>query len=190
MQALQHRITLSTWLTLSRITATPFVVYCMFASQWKTAFGLFIAAAITDALDGFLARILQQQTYLGSVLDPLADKLLITSTCATMAYLHFSPLGIPWTLVGLLVARELCIIGGFAFLYFQKKYITVAPTLSGKLSTLINSTLIVTIFICHFFGWNPLRTYTLLVTFAAFLLIFSLLEYARIAYTFYRKKSS
>ena len=75
-------------LTYARIAAVPLVVACLLAGgyQWRwTALGLFIAAAITDFLDGYLARLWSQQSSLGRMLDPIADKLLIAAVLLMLA---------------------------------------------------------------------------------------------------------
>ena len=78
-----HRWSLPNLLTYGRIVAVPLVVACMFwprvdAMRW-TAFGLFTAAAVTDFFDGYLARAWSQQSALGRMLDPIADKLLVAA---------------------------------------------------------------------------------------------------------------
>src|SRR5258708_40030347 len=70
-------------LTVGRIAATPLVAVLPFANSWTLrlmAFALFLAAAITDYIDGHLARSRAQETDLGRLLDPLADKLLLVAT--------------------------------------------------------------------------------------------------------------
>ncbi len=78
-----HRWSLPNILTYGRILAVPLVVVCLYwpavdAMRW-VAFGLYAAAAITDFLDGYLARAWSQQSSLGSMLDPIADKLLVAA---------------------------------------------------------------------------------------------------------------
>jgi cardiolipin synthase (CMP-forming) len=78
-----HRWSLPNLLTYGRIAAVPLVVLCMFwpridAMRWA-AFGLYAAAAITDFFDGYLARAWSQQSSLGRMLDPIADKLLVAA---------------------------------------------------------------------------------------------------------------
>ena len=78
-----HRWSLPNLLTYGRIIAVPLVIACMFwpridAMRW-TAFALFAAAAITDFFDGYLARAWSQQSALGRMLDPIADKLLVAA---------------------------------------------------------------------------------------------------------------
>jgi CDP-diacylglycerol--glycerol-3-phosphate 3-phosphatidyltransferase len=75
-------------LTYGRIAAVPLVVACLLAGGYKwrwTALGLFIAAAITDFLDGYLARLWSQQSSLGRMLDPIADKLLVAAVLLMLA---------------------------------------------------------------------------------------------------------
>ena len=78
-----HRWSLPNLLTYGRIVAVPLVVVCLYwpavdAMRW-VAFGIYAAAAVTDFLDGYLARAWSQQSSLGSMLDPIADKLLVAA---------------------------------------------------------------------------------------------------------------
>ncbi len=80
---LDHRFNLPNLLTYGRVLAVPVVVGCLFwpdqfAMRW-TALGVFIAAGVTDFLDGYLARAWAQQSSLGRMLDPIADKLLVSA---------------------------------------------------------------------------------------------------------------
>ncbi|MFW6076324.1 MAG: CDP-alcohol phosphatidyltransferase family protein, partial [Hyphomicrobiales bacterium] len=81
-------ISLPNLLTYARIAAVPLVVACLLAGghQWRwTALGLFVAAALTDFLDGYLARLWSQQSSLGRMLDPIADKLLVAAILLMLA---------------------------------------------------------------------------------------------------------
>src|SRR5215471_16651770 len=74
-------------LTVGRIAATPLIAALPFASSWTLrliAFVLFVAAAITDYIDGYLARSRKQETDFGRLLDPLADKMLLVGTLIPM----------------------------------------------------------------------------------------------------------
>ena len=82
-QGARHRWSLPNLLTYGRMLAVPLVVACLYrpqldAMRW-TAFGLYAAAAITDFFDGYLARAWSQQSSLGRMLDPIADKLLVAA---------------------------------------------------------------------------------------------------------------
>jgi cardiolipin synthase len=89
----KHTYSLPNILTYGRIVAVPLVVLCFFLeghlqstapARW-TALGLFVAASITDFLDGYLARIWQQQSTIGRMLDPIADKLLVSAVLLLLA---------------------------------------------------------------------------------------------------------
>ena len=79
------------FLSLLRIILVPLLVIFLINKAFLKALILFTALGVTDALDGFLARILKQQTVLGSYLDPIADKILITSCFLALAILKVIP---------------------------------------------------------------------------------------------------
>lgn len=78
-------VTLPNALTLLRILAVPFFGICVWYGKLGWAFGIFVAAGLTDLLDGWVARILSQRSTLGAILDPAADKLLMTTGFVMMA---------------------------------------------------------------------------------------------------------
>lgn len=106
-------------LTYGRIVAVPVLVACLFFSnspeaRW-TAFAIFVAASITDWLDGYLARIWEQQSALGRMLDPIADKLLVGATLLMLVYDGtISGWGI-WAAV-IILSREILVSGLREFL--------------------------------------------------------------------------
>ena len=97
-------------ITLSRLLGLPVVVYCLYSDRLSIrwlGFGVFIVAALTDWLDGYLARKLDLVTDLGKFLDPLVDKLLILIPLLVLIDLHL----VPAVGVCLILARELTIAG-------------------------------------------------------------------------------
>lgn len=105
-------------LTVGRIAATPLIAVLPFANSWGlrlVAFALFTIAAITDYIDGHLARTRKQETDLGRLLDPLADKLLLVGTFVPMYFLAstfpfitpIGPIGLAWWVVAIVLGREL-----------------------------------------------------------------------------------
>ena len=74
-------------LTMVRIALTPFLVITVLEHRFALAFGLFLVAAITDAMDGTLARILRQRTRLGQYLDPIADKVMLSSLFLVLTWM-------------------------------------------------------------------------------------------------------
>jgi len=118
-------------LTLLRIVLIPpFVILLSYGYRWP-ALGVFLAAGLTDALDGFIARTWRQQTELGRALDPLADKLLLNAAFITLGVLHWVPL---W-LVILIISRDLIILVGGLFSHLMHLHVPMHPTVLGKGTT-------------------------------------------------------
>jgi len=100
------------FLSLLRIILVPLLVIFLINKAFLKALILFTALGVTDALDGFLARILKQQTVLGSYLDPIADKILITSCFLALAILKV----IPGWLAVIVISRDVIILLGISIL--------------------------------------------------------------------------
>ena len=90
-------------LTLMRICLAPFLVSAILEDRYGLGFGLFVAAGLTDALDGTLARWLRQRTVLGQYLDPVADKLLLSTIFVVLTHKNL----IPTTMTVLVFGRDL-----------------------------------------------------------------------------------
>ena len=101
-------------LTIIRILLTPVFVMAYTSETFNLAWMLFAVAGLTDALDGFLARIWNQRTQLGAMLDPLADKALLVTSFICLSAKGWLP---TWLTV-LVVSRDAIIIGGLAVLNF------------------------------------------------------------------------
>jgi cardiolipin synthase len=101
-------------LTVVRILLTPVFVMAYTSENFNLAWILFAIAGLTDALDGFLARIWNQRTELGAMLDPLADKTLLVTSFICLALKGWLPI---WLTI-LVVSRDAIIIGGLAVLSF------------------------------------------------------------------------
>ncbi|MBZ0091798.1 MAG: CDP-alcohol phosphatidyltransferase family protein [Sulfuricellaceae bacterium] len=118
-------------ITLLRLALVPLIVFLLAEGNFGAALGLFAVAGISDALDGYIARRYRLVTQIGSLLDPLADKLLITATVLSLAYLQRLPL---W-LTLLIVGRDgVILIGALAFRLLTGR-LEMAPTLLSKLNT-------------------------------------------------------
>jgi len=92
---------------------------------------VFCLASLTDMLDGYIARTRGQKTRLGAFLDPVADKLLLTSAFVTLAYLRV----IPFWITAVVVSRDLILTGGVLVIHISGGTIQPAPTWLGKAST-------------------------------------------------------
>jgi len=120
-------------ITLGRILLVPIVVWAIASGQqymW-IAFVLFLAAGVSDAVDGYLAKRFQMTTELGAYLDPLADKTLIVSIYITLGINGY----IPGWLVILVVSRDIMIVGAVMLSWLVGIPIKVKPLLVSKLNT-------------------------------------------------------
>lgn len=119
-------------LTLLRICMAPFLVAAILESHYLLSFVLFVAAGLTDALDGTLARVLKQRSRLGQYLDPVADKLLLSTIFLVL--LHKSL--IPVTVTVLVFGRDVGILMVAAILYAAVGRREFNPSLFGKANTI------------------------------------------------------
>jgi len=120
-------------LTLLRICLAPFLVAAILEDRYALGFGLFIAAGLTDALDGTLARILKQRTMLGSYLDPVADKLLLSTLFLVLTHKGL----IPARVTVLVFGRDVGILVVAAILYAAVGRREFRPSFFGKANTLV-----------------------------------------------------
>ena len=119
-------------LTLLRICLAPFLVAAILGDDYALGFGLFLAAGLTDALDGALARILKQRTVLGQYLDPVADKLLLSTLFLVLMEKGL----IPTTVTVLVLGRDVAILLVAAILYAAVGRREFVPSFFGKANTL------------------------------------------------------
>ncbi len=180
LPAHEKKITLSTALTILRLLLIPCIVSAMVMDAWHTAFILFVIAAITDVLDGWLARWMNQRTFLGAALDPLADKLLIIAVFSTLAFVQSPLFVIPRWFVILVLLKEVLQIIGAVFIYCKNGHLTIAPTQLGKWTMVAQTTFIMWLFSCYFFAWVPIKTYYAMLVGVLSLVFLAFLDYLRI----------
>jgi cardiolipin synthase (CMP-forming) len=123
-------------LTLLRICMAPFLVAAVLERDFKSGFILFVVAGLTDALDGILARVLEQRTVLGQYLDPVADKLLLSTLFLVLMYEGLMPV----RLTVLVFGRDLGILLVAAILYAAAGRREFKPSVFGKANTLAQVT--------------------------------------------------
>lgn len=126
-------------ITVVRILLTPVLVIVLLNAYFNKALVVFVIAGFSDGLDGFLARYLRQKTTLGAYLDPIADKLLLSTTFITLATLQLVP---SWLTV-IVVSRDVIIILGIAMLFVYGAKLPIRPSIISKITTLLQ---IMTIF--------------------------------------------
>ena len=118
-------------LTLLRMVFVPGIVINLVDHRYHWALVLFLLAGVSDGLDGLLARTLKQQTMLGQYLDPIADKLLLSTTFLVLSILH----RIPWRFTVLVFSRDISILGVSAVLYMIAGLRDFRPSIFGKANT-------------------------------------------------------
>ena len=123
-------------LTLLRICAAPFLVSAILEHRYALGFWLFLATGVTDALDGLLARVLHQKTVLGQYLDPVADKLLLSTLFLVLMHEKLMPVRVTVLVFG----RDVCILLVAAILYMASGRREFQPSVFGKLNTLAQIT--------------------------------------------------
>ncbi len=153
-------MTLANQLTLLRICLVPALVIVVVYGYFGWALSLFFIAAVTDGLDGLVARLRHERTHLGTILDPLADKLLTTSLLIVLA-LPSPELAVripPWIAI-LSIGRDAGIL--LAALVFQLAGVKrgFPPSLLGKATTVAHLVTILWILGCNYRGQDhPLTT--------------------------------
>jgi len=118
-------------ITLGRILLVPIVVWAIYSGAMWIAFVLFLAAGVSDAVDGFLAKRFDMASELGAYLDPLADKALIVSIYVTFGIKEV----IPGWLVILVVSRDIMIVGAVMLSWVLGSPVLMKPLLVSKLNT-------------------------------------------------------
>ncbi|OZJ05078.1 hypothetical protein BZG36_02086 [Bifiguratus adelaidae] len=104
-------------LTFGRLVTAPFIGYLIIKDQVPFALGLFVAAGVSDALDGYIARRYNMKSFLGSIIDPAADKALMTILTVSLAYKGLLPV----PLAGLILGRD----AGLVISAFYYRYISL-----------------------------------------------------------------
>ena len=123
-------------LTIFRILLIPVYIGLLVYERFDDALIVLLVAGITDALDGTIARAANQRTRLGAFLDPLADKLLLTSGFVTLSSIHLIP---SWVTI-VVVSRDAMLLLGTAVAQFTESPIDITPTSLGKGTTFLQLT--------------------------------------------------
>lgn len=135
-------------LTFLRLCLTPFLVLALLDGYYRTGFVLFMVAGITDGLDGLLARLLKQRTVLGQYLDPVADKLLLSTIFLVLTHLGL----ISWRITVLVFGRDLGILIVSAILYAAMGMRDFRPSIFGKANTLAQIVALISVLMSQFYA--------------------------------------
>jgi len=130
----RHLLNIPNILTLCRLLSIPILLAFLSKYRYTYAFYLFGLAAVTDALDGTIARLYDCKTEIGAFLDPFADKLMLLSTFIVLTLQN----AFPGWLLGVLVIRDVVIVFGYLMVsFFTGERVPVRPTYLGKISTFL-----------------------------------------------------
>ena len=124
-------INLPNFITIGRILLVPITIWLIISGEFSLAFAAFVAAGLSDGVDGFIARRFNQRSELGAYLDPIADKALLVSIYVSLGLLKFLP---AW-LVILVVTRDVLIVGAVVLAWVVNKPMVVAPSMASKVNT-------------------------------------------------------
>lgn len=179
-------LTIASCITMVRIFLTPLVVYYIHLQNWHWAVFFFILAASTDLLDGFVARRFNQQSKLGQLLDPVADKILIMTTLygllITIAVNFWTQL-----LVWFLLTKEAVLLFGGAYLKLRYNFFIKPSRLSRAASVAEIFLILFLLFSLIFFGAVSPDVFSLLLGGNLFISVWLLMRYANIVYFVLKK---
>jgi cardiolipin synthase len=136
-------------LTFLRLGFLPLFIILVFYRRYSWALGILIVAGLTDTMDGLLARSLNQKTSLGAYLDPIADKLLLSSSFVVLALNG----QIRWWLTILVLGRDILILTTAAVILLTAGYRAFPPSIFGKLTTTLQIFLVFTVLAAAVFHW-------------------------------------
>lgn len=117
------------------------VIFFILDGNYLWALFIFLLAGVSDGIDGFLAKHYHWQSRLGSILDPLADKLLLVSTYVSIAWVGLIPL---WLLIAVFVRDIMIVLGAFAYHTYIGKF-KMAPSLISKFNTMMQILLVLAV---------------------------------------------
>ncbi|MEJ2307743.1 MAG: CDP-alcohol phosphatidyltransferase family protein [Gammaproteobacteria bacterium] len=159
-------------ISVFRILLVIPIIVLMLREEYAQALILFAVAGVSDGLDGFLAKRFQWQTWIGGVLDPLADKVLLVSTFLALGWLG----RLPWWLVGLVFLRDLVIVAGALIYHYRIGKVNAEPTIISKVNTFMQILLVLVAMLAQIFAL-PAPLVTILIYLVAVTTVISGLDY-------------
>jgi CDP-diacylglycerol--glycerol-3-phosphate 3-phosphatidyltransferase len=141
----KYSMTVSNIITISRLVLLPLIIYFLLTGQRLVAFIIMLVSLLSDGLDGYLARKLNQESRLGKFLDPLCDKIFLAAVLITFLYLGAVPL---WAVI-LIVLRDFLILLG-SFILLKSKAVVEPSNTVGKITGFIFGAMVLAFTI----GWN------------------------------------
>lgn len=152
-------------ITILRLLLIPVFILLVLYSKWEIALFVFIFAALSDALDGYLARRMNQRTELGKILDPIADKFLILSAfiCLSVVNNPSTSIKLPVYVPVIIISRDAIIVLGSLIIYLIKGSLEVKSAPIGKITTFLQMATVISILFKFTFSpflWNMAVVFT------------------------------
>ena len=148
-------------LTFLRLGFLPFFIICIHYHRYGIALAVLILAGVTDGLDGILARSLNQKTALGAYLDPIADKLLLSSSFVVLALNQ----RIGWWLAALVLGRDVILLTAASVILVAGGYRPFPPSVYGKATTALQILLVFAVVLLAVKDWTWLQLATKIIVY-------------------------
>jgi cardiolipin synthase (CMP-forming) len=160
-------VNLANRITITRIILTPLFIAAVVYGRMDVALILFTAAVISDGLDGFVARSLHQKTFIGTILDPIADKILLISAFICLTLTKSIPEGfrLPPYVPIIVISRDAIIVLGSMLIHVVKGAVKIAPSFWGKFTTFFQMMTVVSILVqfkYSYYVWNTAAMLTVI----------------------------
>ena len=168
-------INIPNFITFGRVISVPVIFWLLVSEQPQLAFFVFLAAGISDAVDGYLAKTFNWQTELGAYLDPMADKLLLVSIYIALGVKAELPL---WLVIAV-VSRDVLIVMGVLLAWLLDQPVAIRPLAVSKANTAAQITLAALVLADNAFGLGYGTARTVLVWITGLLTLWSLAAYVR-----------
>jgi cardiolipin synthase len=172
-------------LTLMRVLLIPLFVILIINKVFGWALVTFAVAGITDAIDGLIARVTGQRTELGAYLDPIADKLLLSSAFVTLAIIELIP---SWLTV-IVVTRDIIILIGFLMFFLTNHRPKMGPSLVSKITTFFQISTILLFLVSEYYS-IPRLLYNFAIYGVLFFTILSGIHYIFVGTQFLSEKKN
>jgi cardiolipin synthase (CMP-forming) len=170
-------LTVANFLTLLRLILIPVFVTAVYYQHFIWALGIFFFAAVTDGLDGLVARSFNQKTQLGAILDPMADKILLVTAFVILSLPGFTVTPpIPFWLTAAAISRDVFIVLGAIVINMTTGFSKFRPSILGKLNTFVQIVTIVLFLVANAFD-HFVRYLSLAFYIALGMAVFSGLHY-------------
>ncbi len=133
----------------------PFVAMGILYNRYGLALIIFLVSGVTDLLDGFIARRFQQKTKLGALLDPMADKMLLSASFLLLTFPKDLTVAIPLWLAIMVFSRDIFIVVSAVAVTLTTGFKKFEPSIYGKASTFIQIACVLTVLVLNYLRWDP-----------------------------------